>query len=171
MYKKLIISRVLSGNWHSDGLWKLTLVSVLADHIMSSNIIAGAPWTSKLKILWNALFYFIELLSWPLGSYVLGDHLQRRNTKGPGTLQCWQSVAIRKPHLKRLMSCINLNWENHTLSSAFGPAELRYLGSKLFIRCIFKKNMMVSEKPVYSWSHFVFQCFMFLIFPHKLTHV
>lgn len=153
--KKLIISKVLSGNWHSDGLWKLTLASVLADH-MSSKIIAGAPWTSKFKILWNALFYFIELLSWPLGSYVLRDHLQRRNAKGPGTLQCWQSMAIRKPHLKRLTSCINLNWENHTLSSAFGLAELRYLGSRLFISCVFKKSMMVSEKPVYSWSHFQF---------------
>ena len=91
---------------------------------MSSKITAGAPWTGKLKVLWNALFYFRELFSRPLERYVLRDHLQRRNAKGPGTLQCWQSVVIKEAQLQRWMSHINLNWENHTLGAAFGSAEL-----------------------------------------------
>lgn len=91
---------------------------------MSSKITAGAPWTGKLKVLWNALFYFRELFSRPLESYVLRNHLQRRNAKDPSTLQSWQSVVIKEAQLKRWMSHINLNWENHTLGAAFGSAEL-----------------------------------------------
>lgn len=52
--------------------------------------------------------------------------------KVPTILQCYQNVAIQEARLKRLMSCINTNWENHTLSSAFDLAEFHYIGGKQF---------------------------------------